>query len=70
MTPAFQNKVCRLHAMGPRPIGELLHEIGRAHGITQDIEKRLAQYVIVSADALDVTGGREFPPSPLHEVVA
>lgn len=70
MTPRFQQQVRRLHRMGERPVAELLAEIGRAHGIAQDIEARLDRYSRLSDAALDATGAKQFPPLPLREIAA
>ena len=66
---AFRRKVQRLHAKGPRLVAELLSEIGAERSLTSLIKAKIEKYVdIDDAPALDATGGRDFPPDPLHEV--
>ena len=64
----FRRKVERLYARGPRPIAELLAELGAERSITTIIETKLDRYLEVDDASLDATGGREFPAIPLHEV--
>ena len=63
----FRRQVERLHAKGPRAVGELLAELGAERGITTIIDEKLARYVAIDDAALDVTDGRDFPPIPLRE---
>ncbi len=61
-------EVARLYELGPRPVFELLVELGQRFGCRTLIEQRLARFNAIPAEALDITGGRGFPPPPLHEV--
>jgi hypothetical protein len=50
----------------PRLVAELLSEIGRHHGIEDDIAARLQRYAELDDDLLAALGGDRFPPSPLR----
>lgn len=64
----FRRNVDAIHQKGPRLIYELLKEIG-AHSRSQGfINQRAEVYAGISGDALDVTDGRDLPPTPLHPV--
>ena len=64
----FQHQINRIYARGPRVVAELLAEIGAERSITTIIETKLDRYAEIDEAALDVIGGREFPPMPLHGV--
>jgi hypothetical protein len=49
-------------------VAELLAEIAADHDLAREIDAKLDRYDGISADALTVTGGGRFPPTPLHEV--
>jgi hypothetical protein len=51
--------ICRT----PRLVFELLNEIGRYHGIVDDIDRRLERYAALDLDLLRALGGDRFPPS-------
>jgi hypothetical protein len=57
-------RICRT----PRLVGELLDEIGRHHGISEDIARRLARYAALDPTILAVVGGDRFPPLPLYAI--
>ena len=63
----FRRKVVRLYDRGPRPIAELLAELGAEQSLSVEIERKIDQYLNVSDAALDAAGGRDLPPVPLHE---
>ena len=52
----------------PRLVAELLAEIGRHHGVEDDIASRLQRYAELDDDLLAALGGDCFPPSPLRVV--
>ena len=64
----LRREVERLHELGPRPVFELLVELGQRFGCRTLIEQRLARFNAIPPEVLDITGGRNFPPIPLHEV--
>lgn len=64
----FQRLVNDLHRLGPRAIGELLIEIGRAHGIGDDLLDRLAVYAACPPTVLAAAGGHAFPPRPVYAI--
>lgn len=64
----FRHQVERLCAKGPRVVCELLAELGAERSIQTIIDEKVARYAAIDDAALDVIGGREFPPIPLHEV--
>ena len=64
----FRRQVERFHACGSRFLTELLAEIDAERSIQTIIEQKLATYLSVSDEALDMTGGWHFPPIPIHEV--
>ena len=66
--PQYRRQVNNLHRQGPRPVGELLAELGFEHGIKAEIDAKLSRYARVSDLALDLTGARQFPPVPIHQV--
>lgn len=65
---AFRRKVRHLVAKGPRVVGELLAEIAAERNLGTVINDALDRYIKIPDAALDATNGRNFPPSPLHEV--
>ena len=64
----FRRQVERLHAKGPRLTAELLAEIGAERSLTSLIEAKVEKYADINDAALNLTGGRSFPPNPLHGV--
>lgn len=62
--------VDRVHALGPRALGELLAELARRHPeIAEDIDDRLAAYADrLTPEMLRATGGDRWPASPLRAV--
>ncbi len=54
-----------LHELGELPVYTFLAEIGRAHGIEDDILRRLKAYARLDPKVLRALGGDKFPPSPL-----
>jgi hypothetical protein len=54
--------ICRI----PRLVAELLAEIGRVHGIADDIAARLERFAAVDHDLLAALGADRFPAPPLR----
>jgi hypothetical protein len=52
----------------PRLVAELLAEIGRHHGIADDIDRRLERYGRLSPDLLHALGADRFPSAPIWAV--
>jgi hypothetical protein len=57
-------RVCRI----PRLVAELLDEIGRHHGIEDDIAARLKRYADLDRGLLAALGADRFPAPPVHVV--
>ena len=66
--PQYRRQINSLHDQGRRPVGEFLAELGFEHGIKAEIDAKLSRYAQVPDLALDVTGARQFPPMPIHQV--
>jgi hypothetical protein len=49
-------------------VAEMLAEIGRVHGIEDDIAARLRRYAAVDHDLLAALGADRFPASPMRAV--
>ena len=58
----------RVLALGPRPITELLIEIGEQRLCRTFIEQRVRRYSEIHPEHLDALNGRTFPRPPLHEI--
>ncbi len=59
----------RILALGPRPIVELLIEIGEQRLCRTYLEQRIRRYSEIDPEHLTVLGGDTFPRPPLYEVV-
>jgi hypothetical protein len=57
-------RVCKI----PRLVHELLVEIGRHHGIEEDIAARLERFAAVDHDLVAAVGADQFPPPPMRLV--
>jgi hypothetical protein len=57
-------RVCKI----PRLVAEMLAEIGRVHGIENDIASRLQRYASVDHDLLAALGADRFAPAPLRVI--
>ena len=62
-----QRAVERICAI-PRLVDELLDEIGRHHGLEDDIASRLHRYAALDHGLLAAIGGNGFPPLPTRLV--
>ena len=65
----FQRLVGHLHALGPRPVAELLTElVGADEQARSDVLHLLEKYGGLDAALVHALGGSGFPAPPLHEV--
>ncbi len=58
----------RILALGPRPITELLIEIGEQRLCRTYLERRIRRYSEIDPEHLAALGGDTFPRPPLSEV--
>ena len=63
--PRFERQVVCVHALGPRPLAELLIEIASHTGQSSFIAHRLEEYARLDRDILRALGADRFPPMPL-----
>ena len=61
----LQRAIERLHALGPRPVGELLVELLDEHGIGAAALDRLLAWSILDPALVAAVGGRCFRAAPL-----
>ncbi len=66
--PRFERQIKRIHALGPRPLAELLTEIATATGEPGLIADRLQAYAGLEPELVRALGGDRFPPMPLELV--
>ncbi len=66
---SFRRRVTHLHERGPRVAAEFLAELGADRMIATIIDQKLDRFLTVPDEALDATGGHDFPPAPIHEVL-
>lgn len=65
----FQRLVGHLHALGPRPVAELLTElVGTDEQARRDVFCLLEKYHALNPELVRALGGSGFPAPPLHEV--
>ena len=62
----FHREAEKLHALGPRPYGELLAEIGEQFGCRTFIEQRLRAYGALDPEVVRALGADKFPRPPLY----
>jgi hypothetical protein len=67
--PNYRRNVTRLHAMGPRVLGEFLAELGAGSYRMTDIESALERYSRLDPDIVRGLGGNRFPPRPSLRIV-
>ena len=65
----LERDVERLCRLGPRPVLELLQEIGAARNILTFVEDRAAVYANLDPARLAAVGGDRLTPLPIHEVL-
>ena len=58
----------RILALGPRPITELLIELGEQRLCRTYIEQRIRRYSELDPEHLEALGGDTFPRPPIYEV--
>ncbi len=63
----FKRNVERLHAIGPRVVGELLTEIGEQRSCQTFIGQRLEVYAALDPEIVRALKGDQFPRPPLHK---
>lgn len=64
----FRRQVEHLHSLGPRAVAELLAHLGAKHSIQTSIEQTVEHFAELEPEALEVAGGDNFWPAPLHKV--
>lgn len=70
--PIISRHILGIDPTGPigRAAAELLAEVAVEPGLEDAIRKKLRRYLDIPDEALDLTGGRRLPPSPIHEVLS
>ena len=63
----FHRHVERLHALGPRAVGELLLEIGELRACRTFIDQRLDAYAALDPETVKAVDGDKFPRPPIYE---
>ena len=63
----FHREAEKLHALGPRAIGELLAEIGEQRQCRTFIDQRLRAYARLDPEVVRQLDGDRFPRPPLYE---
>lgn len=66
----LQREAERLHARGPRPLGELLAEIldGLEPAEAAQLRERIRRYNSIPPNLYRALGADTFPPTPVHSV--
>ena len=59
-----QRQIEHLHLLGPRAVGELLHEVAE----DDDLDRALEAYGRLTPYLLKALGGDQFPPALIHAV--
>ena len=59
-----QHQIEHVHRLGPRAVGELLHEVDAG----ADLDSALDAYERLTPDLLKAVGGDRFPALPISEV--
>ena len=67
-TALYARMVERVHALGPRPLGELLIEIATATGQRALIAGHIEEYSRLDPEVIRALGGDRFPPNVLRIV--
>ena len=65
---AIEHLVARVHALGQRPLAEMLAEIAIATGHPEIVADRVEAYAGLDPEAVRFVGGDKFPPMPLELV--
>ena len=66
--PRFERQVVCVHALGPRPLAELLAEIAAVTGQPAIVADRLQTYARLDPEIVRAVGGDQFPPRLLCAV--
>ncbi len=66
--PRLERLVERVHALGPRPLGELLAEIATATGEPAVVVGLVQEYSALDPEIVRALGGDSFPVMPLQVV--
>ena len=64
----FRRNVARVHALGPRVVGEMLSELGSERSIQHLIDCKVELYADLDPGVVHALGGDDFGPLPLHVV--
>jgi len=64
----LQRAVARLHKLGPRPLFEMLIELGARHLLRTEIEAAVNRYVALDPELLFAIDADTLPPAPVHVV--
>ena len=64
----FRRQVIRLRQQGDRALCEAFAHLGAKHGIQTSIEQTVEHFADLDFEAIQATGGNDFPPIPIHEV--
>ena len=64
----LERMIERVHALGPRPLAELLDEIATATGQPALIADRVEAYAGLNPEIVRALGADRFPPMPLEVV--
>lgn len=71
LDPRFRRLTDQLrHQLGPRPLGELLPELARDHGITDAVLAKLEEVAKLDPAAIARLRAHHWPPLPPHEARA
>ena len=62
----YECQVVCVHALGPRPLGEMLSEIAKATGRPDIVVDRVEAYSRLDPELIRYLGGDRFPPMPLQ----
>jgi len=57
----FRHLTENLHALGSRPVGELISEIAEAHGVQADVLARLEKYTRLDSETVAALGADTWP---------
>lgn len=60
--PRWQHLCRRAHALGPRPMAEMLAEIGRATGRPEIVAERVEAYAGLDPEIVKALRADRFPP--------
>ena len=63
--PRFEHWCRQVHALGVRPLGEMLIEVAVATGRPDIVADRLQAYAQLDPEIVRAVGADRFPPAPL-----